>query len=219
MSIQKVAKGQTLGTFTLIDVDSIEVYSLNSSSAQTCYRGVAERLLKNKLSDKESFMNDVELKPETAGTVFEKGVSPSGTGYDGADVIPSPVTIASNCPGPVDPPRPEAEEGADGTEDCTVEVDSEGGVRKSCPDHLRVTLSGADLTVAHYNEAVQLLNEFQDVFVGPDGKVGYTDMVRHRIDTGDVPPRKQAVRRMEPAQRDILDSELDKILATEKCFL
>ena len=92
-------------------------------------------------------------------------------------------------------------------------TDLEEGAMMSCPDHLKVTLLEADLSTAQFSEAVQLLNDYQDVFVGPDGKVGYTDLVKHKIDTGAEIPRKQAVRRMGPAQRDVLNKELDKIIA------
>lgn len=53
---------------------------------------------------------------------------------------------------------------------------------------------------------------FKDIFVGADGKVGQTDLVTHKIDTGDnslirLPPRRIAFK-----QREIIDAELDKML-------
>ena len=93
--------------------------------------------------------------------------------------------------------------------DCSS-VTSDGDGDKECPDHLKLTISEADLTVSQYKEAVQLLKENQDVFVGPDGKVGYTKLVKHKIDTGSVKPFKMPVRRMGPAQREILNKEWTK---------
>ena len=40
------------------------------------------------------------------------------------------------------------------------------------------------------SEVVALLEEFQDVFVGPNGKVGYTDVTGHKIDSGNAEPIK-----------------------------
>ena len=85
-----------------------------------------------------------------------------------------------------------------------------------CPDHLHCTLSEAGLSAEQMKSAVGLLQEFQDVFVGKDGKVGYTELVKHKIDTGGTRPIKLPVRRMGPDQRDILNKEMDKIIATEK---
>ena len=58
-------------------------------------------------------------------------------------------------------------------------------------------------------DVVKLLKDYQDVFVVVDGKVDYTDMVKHKIDTGDVVPSKLLLRHMGPAQRETLDKELD----------
>jgi hypothetical protein len=36
-----------------------------------------------------------------------------------------------------------------------------------------------------------LLIEYQDIFMGPDGKLGHIDLLQHVIDTGNAKPVKQ----------------------------
>ena len=57
-----------------------------------------------------------------------------------------------------------------------------------------------------------LLIEYQDIFIGPDGNLGHTDLVQHEIDTGNAKPVKQPPRRVPIAQREIIEKELDKML-------
>ena len=51
-----------------------------------------------------------------------------------------------------------------------------------------------------------------DAFVGPDGKLGRTKLVKHIIDTGDAIPIKQSYRRLAQKQQEIADEEIDKML-------
>lgn len=57
-----------------------------------------------------------------------------------------------------------------------------------------------------------LLIEYQDIFGGPDGKLGHTDLAQHAIDTGKAKPVKLPPRRVTIAQREIIEKELEKML-------
>ena len=39
------------------------------------------------------------------------------------------------------------------------------------------------LNESQTQQLTDLVNEFEDVFMGPDGQVGFTDRVLHRIET------------------------------------
>ena len=54
-------------------------------------------------------------------------------------------------------------------------AEEERAFQSECPDHLKLTLAEADLSPNQFQEEVDLIIKYQDVFVGPDGKVGYTD--------------------------------------------
>ena len=78
-----------------------------------------------------------------------------------------------------------------------------GNILNTCPDHLKSTLSESDLSLDQLKAAVRLLNDYQDVFVGPDGEGGSTHLVKYRIATGGVKSFKLLVRRLDPAQCEI----------------
>ena len=52
----------------------------------------------------------------------------------------------------------------------------------------------SELTSDERQQVEHLLLEYQDIFLGPGGKLGHTDLVTHSIDTGSHPPIKQAPR-------------------------
>ena len=82
------------------------------------------------------------------------------------------------------------------------------------PDHLKPLVDNLsdDFTAEQKQQFSQLLNEFQDIFVGPDGKLGQTDLAYHRIETGDAKPIKLTPRKCPIAQREVIETELDKML-------
>lgn len=61
-------------------------------------------------------------------------------------------------------------------------------------------------------QLLQLLTEYQDIFVGPDGKFGRTNLVKHSMDTGDSKPIKIPPRRLPYSQREIVENEIAKML-------
>ena len=85
------------------------------------------------------------------------------------------------------------------------------------PEHLQPLLDGTSdsLTDDQVNSVKQLLYEYKDVFMGPDGKLGRTDLVKHTIDTGTVKPIKIPPRRAPQKQKQIIEQEINKMLADD----
>ena len=85
---------------------------------------------------------------------------------------------------------------------------------KVLPAHLTFLLddSGSNLNGEEKRELEKLLIEFEDVFVGLDGKLGRTNLVTHSIDTGDAPPVRQRPRRVPYSQVEALDTEIENML-------
>ena len=65
------------------------------------------------------------------------------------------------------------------------------------PEHLQCTLpaDGSGLSADELNQAVDLVLEFADIFVGPDGEVGFSDKIRHRVDMPSAKPIKISPRK------------------------
>ena len=85
------------------------------------------------------------------------------------------------------------------------------------PEHLRCMLPRSDsLTAVQAKDLVSLVNQYTDVFVGPDGKVGYTDLTTHVIDTGNELPCKQPPRRTGFAEKQVIEDTIADLLATGK---
>jgi len=75
------------------------------------------------------------------------------------------------------------------------------------PEHLRCVLPPEQddkptLSLAQLEEAVKLILKYEDCFVGASGKVGWTDMATHSIDTGVGRPVKQPPRRTSFEEKD-----------------
>ncbi len=82
------------------------------------------------------------------------------------------------------------------------------------PEHLSCIMGEAseNLTPEQKLELAKILIEYEEVFVGPDGKIGKTNLVEHKIDTGDHVPIKQRARRLPFSQQGAMDKEIDKML-------
>ena len=81
------------------------------------------------------------------------------------------------------------------------------------PDYLQPILQNCAIKHDMLDEAVDLINEYEDVFVGPDGVLGRTTSCEgHRIDTGDTRPIRQRVRRVPPKRREIIETYLQDLL-------
>ena len=81
------------------------------------------------------------------------------------------------------------------------------------PEHLR-NLVSEELSVRQKVQLSKTLNSYSDCFMGPDGKLGRSNLFKHEIDTGSSHPIKQAPRRLGFAQQDVVVEELDKMLAS-----
>ena len=84
------------------------------------------------------------------------------------------------------------------------------------PEHLKplVTDMDEEITEQQISKLAGLVNEYADVFVGPDKKLGRTHLVKHDIDTGDAMPIKQRARRFSLFKEEVASQELNKQVKT-----
>lgn len=69
------------------------------------------------------------------------------------------------------------------------------------------TLSGNEFTAAEH-----LVRDYADVFSRSDFDLGHSDILPHRIDTGDSRPFKQQLRRHPIAHLDVIDDQVEQML-------
>ena len=80
------------------------------------------------------------------------------------------------------------------------------------PEHLRcMTPPVGLLTTKQTEEVVDLVLEYQDIFIGPDGKVGFTNRVRHTIDVQGAQPVKVPNRRKSIPDKEHIAAEVQKL--------
>ncbi|MEW8547985.1 MAG: retropepsin-like aspartic protease/reverse transcriptase, partial [Candidatus Thiodiazotropha sp.] len=93
--------------------------------------------------------------------------------------------------------------------------DSEVSSETELPEHLRPLLENVsqELNTEEKQQFASLLSEFQDIFMSPDGQLGRTHVASHSIDVGNAKPIKIPPRKCPLAQREIIDTELDKMLS------
>ena len=82
------------------------------------------------------------------------------------------------------------------------------------PSHLQPLLDEAeqDLTATQYLQLQDLLMNYQEIFLGPEGELGHTSLSEHTIDTGDARPIKQPPRRVPLAQKTVVEAEINTML-------
>ncbi|CAG2213566.1 unnamed protein product [Mytilus edulis] len=99
---------------------------------------------------------------------------------------------------------------------CDLPDNSETYVLKenTIPDHLLPLVENVSqkLTKSEREQLADTVNEYADIFVGPNGRLGHTDVIEHEIDTGDARPIKLPVRRLPIAQREVAEKEIEKML-------
>jgi hypothetical protein len=80
--------------------------------------------------------------------------------------------------------------------------------------HLRPLVTDLDEELAEgtIHQLAGLVQGYSDVFVGPDGKLGRTNLIKHDIDTGDARPIKQGARRFPIQKEATASTELHKQL-------
>jgi hypothetical protein len=67
-----------------------------------------------------------------------------------------------------------------------------------------------ELTQEERDKVAGFLKKHSDCFVGPDGQLGRTNLIRHHIDTGDSPPIKIPPRRQGPVKEELAKEEVKK---------
>jgi hypothetical protein len=72
------------------------------------------------------------------------------------------------------------------------------------------------LTSDQERRLCEVILSYSDIFVGPDGKVGFSDKITHKIDTGDALPVKQNYYRRSQTERDHIDKEVSGLLESGK---
>ncbi len=82
------------------------------------------------------------------------------------------------------------------------------------PSHLQPIVDGVDPSVPETGrlKLKQLLREYEDVFMAPDGKMGRTDLVKFEIPTGNARPVRQKLRLPPLHMQEAVDKEIDKLL-------
>ena len=104
-------------------------------------------------------------------------------------------------------------------EDPLIEMSITEGEKK-VPVHLQCLLpEEGELTTQQLDQLKDLLIEYEDIFIGPNGKVGYTDLVKHYIDTGDAPPKRSVWFRKSFAEKDAIEKEVNHLLKEDKIQL
>ncbi|MBV2113416.1 MAG: hypothetical protein KUF82_20885, partial [Candidatus Thiodiazotropha sp. (ex Ctena orbiculata)] len=95
------------------------------------------------------------------------------------------------------------------------ELRNENRPPQELPEHLRVITDNASdrLTMKEKQKLSDLLSQYQEIFMAPDGLLGQTDLVEHEIETENHRPIKIPPRRIPIFKRDQVDQELNKMLA------
>jgi len=83
--------------------------------------------------------------------------------------------------------------------------------------HLQVMIDGLpkDLTEHERQEAITFIRSRADAFSRTEFDIGRTSLVPHRINTGTNCPVKQQLRRHPHAHLEFIDSEVNKMLASQ----
>jgi transposase InsO family protein len=95
----------------------------------------------------------------------------------------------------------------------TADQSDDGDV--TLPEHLQSMVDDITdrLSQPETYKVKRLLLKYENCFMGPDGVLGETDIVTHKIDTGNARPIKQKVRLPPVQMQDEVDKEIDKLLA------
>ncbi|CAC5394894.1 unnamed protein product [Mytilus coruscus] len=85
------------------------------------------------------------------------------------------------------------------------------------PEHLLALTENVsdNLTFSQRSDLGKVISEYADFFVGPDGKLGRTDLVEHSILTETDRPVKVPPRQLPISQRGVAAAEMDKMLKND----
>nr|XP_023028808.1 uncharacterized protein LOC111516961 [Leptinotarsa decemlineata] len=75
------------------------------------------------------------------------------------------------------------------------------------PEELKklIDISSKDISPTHRSKLRELVKKFQEIFDVGEGKGGRTNMVQHKIDTGNARPIRQLARRIPLAKKEVAD--------------
>ena len=98
--------------------------------------------------------------------------------------------------------------------DLGSEKSKDMAAEKELPTHLKSLVENAssDLTETEKKKLSNLVFEFQDVFMSPDGQLKQTHLAEHYIDTGDTKPFKMPCRRIPMFKKPVVEAEIKKML-------
>ena len=82
------------------------------------------------------------------------------------------------------------------------------------PEHLQDMAQRASLGLNddQCKQMCGMIYHNKDLFVGPDGKLGLTSIVKHTIDTQNAPPVKRRPYKPALSQRKVIEDEIDRML-------
>ncbi|MEW8090853.1 MAG: reverse transcriptase family protein, partial [Candidatus Thiodiazotropha endolucinida] len=85
---------------------------------------------------------------------------------------------------------------------------------KGLPEYLLPLVENASpsLTDNEKGRLADLITEFSDVFMSPNGQLSQTDLAEHYIDTGDTKPFKTPCHRLPLFKKPIVEAEIKKML-------
>jgi hypothetical protein len=72
--------------------------------------------------------------------------------------------------------------------------------------------TSSKLTPPERGRLMSLIRDYADIFATPGGPLGWTNLIQHTIDTGSARPVRLPPRRMAPTQREVANTEIDKML-------
>ena len=101
-----------------------------------------------------------------------------------------------------------------------IQLSRRQAVVSGLPEHLRCVVPDEcgqmDSDQSSTGAPVELLLKYEDCFVGASGKVGWTDVATHSIDTGVSRPVKQPPRRTSFEEKDQIERQLSDLLLDGK---
>ncbi|UYV72384.1 hypothetical protein LAZ67_9002893, partial [Cordylochernes scorpioides] len=78
-----------------------------------------------------------------------------------------------------------------------------------------ISMISTDLEVTKKNRLLTRLNEFSDIFDFEKKSFPVSGEIKHKIDTSDYPPVRQRPYRVSPAERRVIQSEVEKMMETK----
>src|SRR6266568_2632718 len=105
------------------------------------------------------------------------------------------------------PRRPARGNGRNKYRAHAVQVEEDLSYLQPVIDSLPDTLSEEDRATA-----IKLIHQYKDVFSKHEYDLGRTDLLEHKIDTGDARPYRQALRRSPQVHQEVIDREVNKML-------